>query len=153
MNPIRQTALAALLLATLGSAQALTTAHQISFDSNAAPRASTTWSAETWLPQFDSQLGTLDAVTISVAAGLDTDCNGATVGSIVGAAAGKARFRNELAGRLNDTIKPNLIGFQEVTMADLAKRTAIQWQRCQTYWDQRHGRVAKTQQAAGALSA
>ena len=97
------------------------------------------------------KMDTLDAVTISVAAGLDTDCNGATVGSIVGAAAGKARFRNDLAGRLNDTIKPNLIGFQEVTMADLAKRTAIQWQRCQTYWDERHGRVAKTQQAAGAV--
>ena len=71
MNSIRQTALAALLLATLGSAQALTTVHQISFDSNVAPLASTNWSAETWLPQFDSQLGTLDAVTIRLVSHLE----------------------------------------------------------------------------------
>jgi hypothetical protein len=32
-------------------------------------------------------------------------------------------------GRLNDTIKPQMIGFQEVRMRDLAARTAIQWHR------------------------
>jgi hypothetical protein len=71
MNFIRQTALAALLLATLGSAQALTTSHQISYDSNAAPLASTNWSIETWLPQFNSQLGTLDSVTVSMVSHLE----------------------------------------------------------------------------------
>ncbi len=71
MNFIRQTALSTLLLATLGTAQALTTVHQISFDANAAPLASTNWSVETWLPQFDSQLGTLDAVTIRLVSHLE----------------------------------------------------------------------------------
>lgn len=71
MNFIRQTALSTLLLATLGSAQALTTVLQISFDSNAAPLASTNWSVDTWLPQFDSQLGTLDAVTIRLVSHLE----------------------------------------------------------------------------------
>lgn len=98
------------------------------------------------------RMDTVNAVTISVMAGLDTDCNGATVGSIVGAAAGKRRFRDDLAGRLNDTIKPNMIGFQEVTMADLAKRTAVQWRRCDAYWDERHGRTPATLQAAGAVA-
>jgi ADP-ribosylglycohydrolase len=98
------------------------------------------------------RMDTVNAVTISVMAGLDTDCNGATVGSIVGAAAGKKRFKDDLAGRLNDTIKPNMIGFQEVTMADLAKRTAVQWRRCDAYWDERHGRATATLQAAGAVA-
>jgi PEP-CTERM motif len=71
MNFIRQTALSALLLASLGSAQALTTVQQISFDSNLAPLKSTNWSVEAWLPQFDSRLGTLDSVTISLASHLE----------------------------------------------------------------------------------
>lgn len=98
------------------------------------------------------KMDTMDSVTISVMAAYDTDCNGATVGSIVGAAAGRKRFKNDLAGRLNDTIKPAILGFQEVTMSELAKRTAVQWQRCETYWNERHGRTAAVQQAAGAVA-
>lgn len=74
-------------------------------------------------------MDTLDSVTLSVMAGLDTDCNGATVGSVVGAASGRAAFRNNLADRLHDTIRPNLIGFGAVTMTSLAHRTAVQWHR------------------------
>ena len=75
------------------------------------------------------RMDTLDAVTLSVMAGLDTDCNGATVGSVVGAAAGRVAFRNDLADRLHDTIRPNLIGFADITMTALAQRTAAQWHR------------------------
>jgi hypothetical protein len=64
MNLIRQTALATLLLAALGSAQALPS--QISFDSNAAPLDFTNWSIDALLPQFDSALGTLDSVSIKL---------------------------------------------------------------------------------------
>jgi hypothetical protein len=54
---------------------------------------------------FYGKMDTVQATAISVMGALDTDCTGATVGSIVGAAAGKARFRaassNPSFSRLN----------------------------------------------------
>jgi ADP-ribosylglycohydrolase len=88
---------------------------------------------------FYGRMDTTRAITISVMGGLDTDCNGATVGSIVGAAAGRKRFNADLAPRLNDTIKPSMVGFQEVTMADLAKRTWVQWQRVEQWQREKQG--------------
>jgi len=96
------------------------------------------------LSMFYGKMDTLETLTVSVMCGLDTDCNGATVGSIVGAAAGRARFKDDLAGPLNDTIRPNLIGFQEVTMKDLAARTAVQWKRVE---DWHRSRAASTKSA------
>ncbi|MEI8244122.1 MAG: ADP-ribosylglycohydrolase family protein, partial [bacterium] len=75
------------------------------------------------------RMDTVETPAVAVMCGLDTDCNGASVGSIVGAASGRATFKDDLAGRLNDTIKPQMIGFQEVRMRDLAARTAVQWHR------------------------
>ncbi|MGL1893650.1 MAG: ADP-ribosylglycohydrolase family protein [Spirochaetaceae bacterium] len=66
------------------------------------------------------------AISIAVMAGLDTDCNGATVGSIVGACHGVKGF-SKYAGALNDTIKPLVFGFQETTMKELSKRTHKMW--------------------------
>ena len=57
------------------------------------------------------------------------NCNGATVGAIVGARTGRARFGDELAGRLHDTIRPAVIGFGEVGMRALAERTLAQFRR------------------------
>jgi hypothetical protein len=82
---------------------------------------------------FYGRMDTRDTQAIAVMGALDTDCNGATVGSIVGAAAGRRAFRDDLATALHDTIRPNLIGFQQVTMADLAARTAVQWRRVGEY--------------------
>lgn len=62
-------------------------------------------------------------ICLAVMGGLDTDCNGATVGSIVGAAAGRAAFGGRLAAPLHDTIKPEVFGFQQITMTELAQRT------------------------------
>ena len=59
----------------------------------------------------------------SVEGGWDTDCNGATCGSIVGAANGAIVLNSSLVPPLNDTIKPKVIGFQEVSMTELAQRT------------------------------
>jgi ADP-ribosylglycohydrolase len=59
---------------------------------------------------------------LAVAAGLDTDCNGATAGSIAGAAAGYAALDKRLIAPLNDTIRPRVFGFQETTMRELAER-------------------------------
>jgi len=63
------------------------------------------------------------SICVSIMGALDTDCNGATTGSIVGAAAGKSGFGGKLAAPLNDTVKPLVFGFQEVAMEELAKRT------------------------------
>ena len=63
------------------------------------------------------------SICVSVMGALDTDCNGATTGSIVGAATGRKNFGGKLAAPLNDTIKPLVFGFQTCTMKDLAERT------------------------------
>jgi hypothetical protein len=70
-----------------------------------------------------------EAICTAVMCGHDTDCNGATVGAIVGAAAGRSGFGEELAGRLNDTIKPAVVGFEAVRMRTLAERTLVQFRR------------------------
>ena len=85
------------------------------------------------------------ATAIAVMCALDTDCNGATVGSITGAHAGKKRFGGTLAPQLNDTICPSMVGFQKVTMQELAARTLVQWKRVDAYWTER---LAKRQETA-----
>jgi len=79
------------------------------------------------------------AICLSVMAGLDTDCNGATVGNILGALHGRAAFGGTMAARLNDTIRPAMVGFQEVTMTALAQRTLVQWRRVDEWARQRAG--------------
>ena len=69
------------------------------------------------------------AICQAVMGGHDTDCNGATVGSVVGARAGVARFGGTLAPRLHDTVCPSVIGFSRVTMKELAERTLAQFRR------------------------
>ena len=70
---------------------------------------------------------------VAVMCGHDTDCNGATVGSIVGATLGRSGLGEKLAARLNDSIRPAMIGFEHVTMSELARRTYAQWQRVAAY--------------------
>ena len=72
---------------------------------------------------FYGEMDTLKTPAIAVMSGLDTDCNGATVGSIIGAVAGRSRFSETLAAPLNDTIIPQVLGFQKITMLELAQRT------------------------------
>ena len=67
-------------------------------------------------------------ICTSVACGLDTDCNGATCGSIVGAAAGSAALSSNLISPLNDTIKPLVFGFSDIGMAELAERQLAVYQ-------------------------
>jgi ADP-ribosylglycohydrolase len=71
------------------------------------------------------------SICIAVMAGMDTDCNGATVGSIVGALCGRSGFTGKMASRLNDTIKPLVFGFQEIKMEELARRTMAVWKKIQ----------------------
>jgi len=91
------------------------------------------------LSLFYGKMDTVQAITVSVMGALDTDCNGATVGSIVGAAAGKKNFRMDLAGRLNDTVKPNITGYQQITFAELAVQIHEAWMKTDAYWRERQG--------------
>jgi ADP-ribosylglycohydrolase len=77
------------------------------------------------------------ATCAAVMAGLDTDCNGATVGSVVGAMTGREGYRGELAARLNDTVRPAMLGFQDVRMRALAERHAAVWRRVDAWHAQR----------------
>jgi hypothetical protein len=70
------------------------------------------------------KMDTTQAPAMAVMCGLDTDCNGATVGSVVGAIAGRQAFGETLAGCLNDEIRPRMFGFENVHMRDLAARCA-----------------------------
>lgn len=69
------------------------------------------------------------SITTAVMCGHDTDCNGATVGSITGAAKGRAHFRGDLVDRLGDRVRPSVIGFEAATMRSLAERTLAQFLR------------------------
>ena len=73
-------------------------------------------------------LDTTHTPAVAVMCGLDTDCNGATVGSIVGAIAGRADFGGKLAARLNDRLRANVVGYQDVSIRSLAERSAALWQ-------------------------
>jgi len=64
-----------------------------------------------------------DAVTFAVMAGWDTDCNGATVGSIVGARAGAARVPELWKGRLNDTLNSLVAGYHPIAISECARRS------------------------------
>jgi len=72
-------------------------------------------------------------VALAVMGGLDTDCNGATAGSIAGAVTGYKRFGGKLAAPLHDTIRPEVFGFQQITMTELAERTLEQHQKVTAY--------------------
>lgn len=69
------------------------------------------------------------APTTAVMAGLDTDCNAATVGSITGAAAGRAAFDEAFAAPVGDRLRPDVIGFADLSLGDLARRHAAVWNR------------------------
>lgn len=88
---------------------------------------------------FYGAMDTVQVPAIAVMGALDTDCNGATVGSIVGASAGRSRFRMDLAGRLNDTVKPNITGYQQITFAELARQIHEAWRKTDAYWRERQG--------------
>jgi ADP-ribosylglycohydrolase len=62
-------------------------------------------------------------ITLAVMGGWDSDCNGATVGSIVGAIAGAARVPAHWAGRLNDTLRAGIAGYNPASIQECARRS------------------------------
>jgi hypothetical protein len=59
----------------------------------------------------------------AVQPGFDTDCNGATVGSIMGTMLGARRIPSSWTRRLNNTFKTNLIGHDTVDIERIAGET------------------------------
>jgi ADP-ribosylglycohydrolase len=59
----------------------------------------------------------------AVQPGFDTDCNGATVGSILGMMLGAGRIPSSWTQRLNNTLKTNLVGRETVDIEEMARET------------------------------
>ena len=60
---------------------------------------------------------------IAIAGALDTDCNAATAGSVVGMMTGAAALPEAWIKPLNDTLKSGVDGFGMVRISDMAQRT------------------------------
>jgi ADP-ribosylglycohydrolase len=65
-------------------------------------------------------------ICISVMQGMDTDCNGATAGSIIGAALGAKALPQKWMKPLNGKLETTVIGFPMPEIKDLAERTMKQ---------------------------
>lgn len=63
------------------------------------------------------------SVCISVQAGFDTDCNGATVGSIVGIINGANGIDKAWTDPINDTLETTIFGVTMVKISECAKKT------------------------------
>lgn len=61
-------------------------------------------------------------ITTAVMGGWDTDCNGATVGSIVGAISGARLAPSHWTARLNDTLNSEIIGYHPIAISECARR-------------------------------
>lgn len=62
------------------------------------------------------------AITTAVSFGWDTDCNGATVGSMVGALAGAKGIPDAWKAPLNDTLYSNIPDFHPIAISECARR-------------------------------
>lgn len=63
------------------------------------------------------------AITTAVLGGWDTDCNGATVGSIMGAKVGASRIPEKWTKPLNDTLYSEVSGFHPIALSECAERS------------------------------
>jgi len=63
------------------------------------------------------------AITTSVLGGWDTDCNGATVGSIMGASLGASALPEHWTSKLNDTLYAEVTGFHPIKISECASRS------------------------------
>jgi len=77
-------------------------------------------------PDFEKVIG------ISVMQGMDTDCNGATSGSIIGAALGAKALPEKWIRPLDGRLDTSVFGFTQPRIDDLAKRTMIQIEKVAT---------------------
>lgn len=64
-----------------------------------------------------------DAIVAAAAGGWDTDCNGATVGSIMGAKLGASKLPSHWIDPLHDTLYAEVTGFHPIAISTCAERT------------------------------
>ena len=64
-----------------------------------------------------------EGLAASIMPGYDTDCNGATVGSILGVRLGAEKLPPHWTGPLNDTVRSALFSLHEARISELACRT------------------------------
>ena len=62
-------------------------------------------------------------ITIAVTGGWDTDCNGATVGSILGVMRGARRLPRRWTAPLHDTLHAEVIGYHPIAISACARRS------------------------------
>mgnify|MGYP000085344753 CR=1 FL=1 len=62
------------------------------------------------------------SISIAVMAGWDTDCNGATTGSVMGAFVGAAAIPDRWAEPISDVVRSYVRGFEECSISDLSSR-------------------------------
>ncbi|MBS7279032.1 MAG: ADP-ribosylglycohydrolase family protein, partial [Candidatus Freyarchaeota archaeon] len=63
------------------------------------------------------------SITTSVMGGFDTDCNGATIGSILGVILGAKNLPKKWIKPLNNRIESYILGYNNSQISELAKRT------------------------------
>jgi ADP-ribosylglycohydrolase len=63
------------------------------------------------------------AICIAVMGGLDTDCNGATAGSIAGVLIGRKALPKRWTAPLNDTLHTSVSGYARVKISEMANET------------------------------
>lgn len=69
------------------------------------------------------------AVEMAVLCGWDTDCNGATVGSVMGAMLGIDGIPDRWKDPLNDTLHSSIVGYDPKPISDCAKETYAVYQQ------------------------
>lgn len=69
------------------------------------------------------------SIAIAVRCGNDTDCNGATAGSVMGAILGSRQIPQNWTAPFNNTVRSFVIGFDNSRITDLADRTLTQYRR------------------------
>lgn len=63
-------------------------------------------------------------ICLAVDAALDTDCNGATAGSVLGMMLGARRLPGKWTRQLNDSLKTGVAGYYDVRISRIARETA-----------------------------
>lgn len=63
------------------------------------------------------------SICLAVQTGFDTDCNGATVGSVLGMAFGTAAIGEQWYGPIRDTLNTTIFGVGTVKISDMAAKT------------------------------
>lgn len=63
------------------------------------------------------------SICMAVEQGFDTDCNGATVGSVLGVMLGYNKLPEKWIGRICDTLESTLFGYTAVSVKEMAKKT------------------------------